>query len=483
MVVTSAGDVRTSGKGQAQVRNAKQLTRVDRAARGKDARASAPLEAHAEFTPDGSRDPVGLLMEQAKSRIPELVPVRYGRMLVSPFAYFRGAALPMAVDLERTPTSGLRAQLCGDAHLSNFGAFASPERQLVFDVNDFDETLPGPFEWDVKRLAASLAVAGRDNEFSKKDRRTIILSAVEAYRTAMRAFAEQHFLDVWYAHLDVAAILDEVRSKLKRKRVKLTEKKLTKAHTRDSMQAQSKLTTVVDGQRRIISMPPLIEPIEEIFADVQVAKIYETVRAVLGKYRRTLESDRKHLLDYFTLMQVARKVVGVGSVGTRAWVLLMDAEDGTEPLFLQAKEAQPSVLAAFCGRSQYSNEGERVVVGQRLMQAESDILLGWTHVVDSDGTDRDYYVRQLKDWKVSVPIESMIPSGMKVYAHMCGWTLARAHARSGDRFALAAYLGRSAKFDNAIADFAETYADQNERDYAALQAAVKDGRVEASTKI
>ncbi|GAA1167743.1 DUF2252 domain-containing protein [Pseudonocardia alaniniphila] len=483
MVVTSAGDVRAPGKGNAQTQSARQLTRADRAARGKDARASAPLEAHAEFTPDGSRDPIGLLLEQAKSRIPELVPVRHGRMLVSPFAYFRGAALPMAVDLAGTPTSGLRVQLCGDAHLSNFGAFASPERRLVFDVNDFDETLPGPFEWDVKRLGASLAVAGRDNEFSRKARRTVVLSAVEAYRTAMRAFAEQHFLDVWYAHLDVAATLGEVRSQMKRKRVKLTEKTLAKAHTRDSMQALNKLTTVVDGRRQIISMPPLIEPIEEIFADVQVAKIYEVVRAVLGKYRRTLESDRKHLLEYFTLMQVARKVVGVGSVGTRAWVLLMDAEDGTEPLFLQSKEAQPSVLAAFCGRSQYSNEGERVVVGQRLMQAESDILLGWTHVVDPDGTDRDYYVRQLKDWKVSVPIESMIPSGMKVYAHMCGWTLARAHARSGDRFALAAYLGRSAKFDNAIADFAETYADQNERDYAALQAAVKDGRAEATTTI
>ncbi len=459
------------------------MTRVDRAALGKDARASAPLESHAEFTPDGSRDPVGLLLEQAKSRVPELVPVRHGRMLVSPFTYFRGAALPMAVDLARTPTSGLRVQLCGDAHLSNFGAFASPERRLVFDVNDFDETLPGPFEWDVKRLAASLAVAGRDNEFSKKDRRAIVLSGVEAYRTAMRTFAEQHLLDVWYAHLDVTATLSEVKSQLTKKGAKLSKKMVAKAHTRDSMQALSKLTTLVDGQRRIISIPPLIEPIEEIFADVQAGKVNEMVRSVLGTYRRTLQSDRKHLLEYFTLVQVARKVVGVGSVGTRAWIALMGAEDGTEPLFMQAKEAQPSVLAAFCGHSQYNNEGERVVVGQRLMQAESDILLGWTHVVDPDGIDRDFYVRQLKDWKFSVPIEAMAPAGMKVYAHMCGWTLARAHARSGDRIALAAYLGSSNKFDHAIADFAETYADQNERDYAALRAAVTDGRAEATTQI
>ena len=482
MAVKSAGAGRGSGPGRERAGKAAS-TRADRVARGKDARAWAPLESHAQFAPDGSRDPVGLLLGQAQSRVPELVPVRHGRMLVSPFTFFRGAALPMAADLAATPTSGLRVQLCGDAHLSNFGAFASPERRLVFDVNDFDETVPGPFEWDVKRLAASLAVAGRDNGFGRKDRRAIVLSGVEGYRTAMRAFAGQHFLDVWYAHLDVAATLSELRSQLKTKSVKRSEKLMARAHTRDSMQALSKLTTLVDGRRRIISDPPLIEPIAEVFADLQVGAIYELIGKVLGKYRRTLASDRRHLLEYFTLVQVARKVVGVGSVGTRAWIVLMDAEDGTEPLFLQAKEAQPSVLADFCGRSRYSNEGERVVVGQRLMQAESDILLGWTHVVGPDGIDRDFYVRQLKDWKLSVPIETMIPSGMKVYARLCGWTLARAHARSGDRVALASYLGGSAKFDHAIAEFAETYADQNERDYAALHAAVKDGRAEATTDI
>jgi uncharacterized protein (DUF2252 family) len=468
------------GKGPARAGAAEHLTRADRVARGKDARAVAPLASHAEFTPDRSRDPVGLLLEQAKTRVPELVPIRHARMLVSPFAYFRGAALPMAADLATTPSSGLRVQLCGDAHLSNFGAFASPERRLVFDVNDFDETLPGPFEWDVKRLAASLAVAGRDNGFAGKDRRQIALAAAEEYRTAMRAFAEQHFMDVWYAHLDVDAAISEYRSQMKAKRVKATEKMVAKAHTNDSMKALSKLTTEADGQRRIISDPPLIEPVEDLFPDVQVDALYKLLRTVLGKYQRSLQSDRKHLLENFTLVQMARKVVGVGSVGTRAWIVLMDGADGTDPLFLQAKEAQTSVLADSCGRSQYSNQGERVVAGQRLMQAESDIFLGWTHATGADGVDRDYYLRQLKDWKFSVPIEQMIPSGMKVYARLCGWTLARAHARSGDRMALAAYLGNSAKFDQAIADFAETYADQNERDYAALQAAVKDGRVTAA---
>ena len=459
------------------------MSRADRAARGKDARAVAPLDSHGDFRPDRSRDPVGLLLGQAASRVPELVPVRHGRMLVSAFTFYRGAALPMAADLAGTPTSGLRVQLCGDAHLSNFGAFASPERRLVFDVNDFDETLPGPFEWDVKRLAASFAVAGRDNGFAAKDRRKIALAASEGYRSAMREFAGQPFLEVWYAHLDIEPALGQFRSQVKAKKFKAFEKLMAKAHTADSTKALGKLTTVVDGRRRIISTPPTIVPVEEVFADVQADAIYEQIRAVLGKYGRSLQSDRRHLLEQFTLVQAARKVVGVGSVGTRAWILLMDAGGGTEPLFLQAKEAQPSVLAEFCGRSQYTNQGERVVAGQHVMQAESDIFLGWTRVPGPDKVDRDFYVRQLKDWKWSAPIELMVPAGMAVYAGLCGWTLARAHARSGDRVALAAYLGGSVKFDEAIADFAETYADQNERDYTALQAAVKDGRAEAASEI
>ena len=482
-VAGSRSGARASARIRASRETVEQLSRADRVARGEDARALAPLESQAEFAPDGSRDPVGLLLGQAKSRVTELVPVRHGRMLVSAFTFYRGAALPMAADLATTPASGLRVQLCGDAHLANFGAFASPERRLVFDVNDFDETVPGPFEWDVKRLAASLAVAGRDNGFPVKARRKIVLAAAEGYRTAMRGFAHQPLLEVWYSHLDIEQAIGDFRAQMKAKKFKAAKGLLAKAHTADSTKAQRKLTTIVDGQRRIISQPPMIMPIEEVFASVQADAIYQEIRTVLGKYRRTLQSDRRHLLEQFSLVQVARKVVGVGSVGTRAWILLMDAGDGTEPLFLQAKEAQPSVLAEYCGRSAYTNQGERVVAGQHLMQAESDIFLGWTRATGPDNMDRDFYVRQLKDWKFSFPIELMVPSGMAIYAGICGWTLARAHARSGDRVALAAYLRGSDRFDQVIADFAETYADQNERDYAAFQAAVKDGKAEATTEI
>ena len=482
-VLAGGSAARVSGRGPARAA-VEHLSRADRVARGKDARAAAPLESQAEFTPAVNRDPVGLLVEQEKTRVPELVPVRHGRMLVSAFTFYRGAALPMAADLATTPTSGLRVQLCGDAHLSNFGAFASPERNLVFDVNDFDETLPGPFEWDVKRLAASMVVAGRDNGFPAKTCRKITLAAGEGYRTAMRGFADQTFMDVWYTHVDIQSALAQFRSQVKAKRYKEGQKLLARAHTSDTMKAVGKLTTVVDGQRRIISQPPLIVPVEEVFPDAQADAIYQLLNTVLGKYRRTLQSDRRHLLEQFTMVQAARKVVGVGSVGTRAYVLLMDALDGVEPLFLQAKEAQPSVLAEYAGRSQYNNQGERAVAGQHLMQAESDIFLGWTRVPNPlDGIERDFYVRQLKDWKFSVPIEQMLPKGLELYARLCGATLARAHARSGDRIALAAYLGASDKFDQAIADFGETYADQNERDYAALKTAVKEGKVEATTEI
>ena len=477
MMEKAGGTAKRSG---ARAGTVEQFSRADRVARGKDARVLAPLASHAEFVPGGSRDPVGLLLDQEASRVPELVPIRHGRMLVSPFTFYRGAALPMAADLSGTPTSGLRVQLCGDAHLSNFGAFASPERNLVFDVNDFDETLPGPFEWDVKRLAASCSVAGRDNGYPVKDCRAMALAAAEGYRTAMRGFAEQSLMEVWYAHLDIEQAIGQFRSQVKAKRFKAGQTMLAKAHTRDSMQALGKLTTVVDGQRKIISTPPTIVPVEEVFADVQADALYDQLRTVLTKYRRTLQSDRRHLLEQFAMVQVARKVVGVGSVGTRAWIVLMETGDGVEPLFLQAKEAQPSVLADYCGHSQYANQGERVVAGQHLMQAQSDIFLGWTRVTGPDGVDRDYYVRQLRDWKFSVPIEQMIPAGLTAYARLCGWTLARAHARSGDRVALAAYLGGSTKFDQAIAEFAETYADQNERDYAALQTAVKDGKAQAT---
>jgi uncharacterized protein (DUF2252 family) len=481
MTVTANGQAATQSDGRTH--GTQQPSRADRIARGKDARALATLDSHAEFTPDKSRDPIGLLLEQARSRVPELIPVRHGRMLVSPFTFYRGAALPMAADLADTPSSQLRVQLCGDAHLSNFGAFASPERRLVFDVNDFDETVPGPFEWDVKRLAASLAVAGRDNGFRRKARRKIILAAIESYRTAMRTFASQPFLEVWYAHIDVEPTMAEFRSQIKAKMRKSADAMLAKAHTRDSTQALDKLTTMVDGRRRIISDPPMILPVEDVFSDVRADAVYEQIHTVLDSYGQTLQSGQRHLLDQFTLVQVARKVVGVGSVGTRAWIVLMEAGDGTEPLFLQAKEAQPSVLAAYCGHSRHDNEGERVVAGHHLMQAQSDIFLGWTRVQGPDQIDRDYYVRQLRDWKLSVPIEALEQPGMTLYARLCGWTLARAHARSGDRIALAAYLGGSDRFDQAIAEFAEAYADQNELDYAELQDAVKHGRAESTTNI
>ncbi len=469
------------GQGAATAGGAKrrqQLSRAERVAQGKQARTLTPLESHADLGTGGSRDPVRLLVDQARSRVPELMPIRHGRMLVSPFAFFRGAALPMAADLARTPVSGLGTQLCGDAHLLNFGTFAAPDRQLVFDVNDFDETLPGPFEWDVKRLAASFSVAGRGNGFSGKTRRRIALVVAESYRSAMRGFAKKSLMDVWYARLDVSQAMATFASQLKAGRAKEVEAMLAQARRHDSRQALAKLTTVVDGRRQIISNPPTIVPIEEVFSDVQADAIHQLITTVLGRYQRSLQSDRRRLLEQFTLQQVARKVVGVGSVGTRAWILLMEASED-EPLFLQAKEAQPSVLADYCGRGRYSNEGERVVAGQHLMQAASDIFLGWTRVPGPDSAGRDYYVRQLRDWKFSAPIELMRPQGMTVYARLCGWTLARAHARSGDRIALSAYLGRSDTFDQAIAAFAEGYAEQNQHDYEQFAEAVRKGRLEA----
>jgi uncharacterized protein (DUF2252 family) len=468
---------------------ADRLSPEQRAASGKAARARAPLEAHAEFRPAKARDPVALLLGQAETRVPDLVPIRHGRMLVSPFTFYRGAALPMAADLHTTPTSGLEVQLCGDAHLSNFGAYASPERRLVFDLSDFDETLPGPFEWDVKRLAASLVVAGRDNGFSAKQCRKATLAAVESYRTAMRGFASQSILDVWYAHLNIEDAIAEYRATLtarQRKQdkadLKATEKLLAKAHTRDSLQAVGKLTTVTDGRRRIISDPPLVVPLDEL-TGIDHEKVLGRVRDLVTAYRDTLQSDRRHLLDHFTLSDVAHKVVGVGSVGTRAWIVLLEAGVEAEALLLQAKQAEASALADHAGDSEYANQGERVVAGQRLMQAASDIFLGWLSVRSPGGGDEDYYLRQLRDWKLSAEIELMRPQSMALYARLCGWTLARAHARSGDRIAISAYLGDSTQFDNALADFAETYADQNERDHAALAAAVAAGQVEAQSGV
>ena len=448
-------------------------------AAGKAARDRVPLESHRDFEPRPGRDPVALLAEQAGSRIPELVAVRYGRMLVSPFTFYRGAALPMAADLAAGPAAGFRVQLCGDAHLSNFGVFGSPERRLVFDVNDFDETLPGPFEWDVKRLVASLVVAGRDNGFADADARRAAVAAAARYRKAMREFAAAPTLAVWYSHMDVEDAIARFKVRLKKGVVRRTESMAAKVRTRDSMQAVAKLTKVVDGQREIVSDPPLIVPVEELAADAS----YDMLRSLVSDYRRTLPPDRQHLLGRFRLTRVARKVVGVGSVGTQAWILLMEAEDDLDPLLLQAKQAERSVLAAYAGESQYDNQGERVVSGQRLMQAASDIFLGWQRTTVSGLGRTDYYLRQLRDWKYSVPIERMGPGEMADYGELCGWTLARAHARTGDRFAIAAYLGGSGKFEQAVADFGVSYADQTERDHAALAAAAASGLVEARTGV
>jgi uncharacterized protein (DUF2252 family) len=459
------------------------LSVAERVARGRAARAEVPRARHAEYAPAAHRaDPVALLESQAASRVPELVPIRYGRMLVSPFTFYRGAALLMAADLAGSPDSGLRAQLCGDAHLSNFGLFASPDRRLVFDLNDFDETLPGPWEWDVKRLAVSFEVAGRENGFKRKERRGVVQATVAAYRQAMRQFAGMRALDVWYARLEVEELMAQIRRQVKKGRAKKAEGIAAKARTKDSMTAFSKLTRMVDGEPQIASDPPLIERLQDLAPEREAAALAEVLHELMRRYRETLQTDRRILLEEFRLVDFARKVVGVGSVGTRAWIGLAFGRDGQDPLFLQFKEAQPSVLEEFTAKSQYKNHGERVVAGQHLMQATSDIFLGWLHVAESiDGKERDFYGRQLKDWKGSVETEGAAPKGMTVYGQICGWTLARAHARSGDRIAIAAYLGQSDAFDRAVADFSEVYADQNQLDYDALAQAVKAGKVEART--
>lgn len=459
------------------------LTVSERIARGKAARAETPRSRQAEFDPPADRaDPIELLEFQARTRVPELVPIRYGRMLVSPFTFYRGAAKIMAYDLAGTPRSGLNVQCCGDAHLSNFGMFASPERRLVFDINDFDETLPGPWEWDVKRLAASMLIAARDNGYGAKDQDRIVIGTVAQYRAAMREFAGMTNLDVWYAHLEVETLLHERAAQLKARMVKQTEKGIAKARTRDSMSAFSKLTQAVDGRVEIVDQSPLIVPLRVLIPEPDIDDWQRELHALIRLYRQSLEVDRRMLLEQFHLVDFARKVVGVGSVGTRAWIALFFGRDSRDPLFLQMKEAEDSVLEEYVGKSQFKNHGQRVVAGQRLMQATSDIFLGWLHVkAGMDGVARDFYGRQLKDWKGSVEIDQMIPEGMGMYGRLCGWTLARAHARSGDRIAIAAYLGSGDAFDRAMLEFSKAYADQNERDYRALVDAVTANRIVAQT--
>ena len=454
------------------------FTAEERAARGKAARAECPRTSHAGFELATGRDPVQILIEQAPSRVPELVPIRYGRMLVSPFTFYRGAAAIMAHDLSATPRAGLQVQLCGDAHLANVGGYASPERRLVFDLNDFDETLPGPFEWDVKRLAASFEIAGRDRQFTRAQIDTAVLAVVRHYREWMRRLATMQNLDVWYAHLDVVTIEKNLRERHATKQADLLQQAAAKAQTKDSMKAFSKLTHMVDGQPRIVSDPPLIVPIEELADPDNVAAVLDQLHTLFRNYRRTLQADRRHLLEQYSWGDLGRKVVGVGSVGTRCWILLLLGRDGSDPLFLQIKEAQASVLEPVLGKSEYGNHGQRVVYGQRLMQAVSDIFLGWVHVdAGLDGQPRDFYFRQLWDWKTSVNLDTIIAEGLVLYAEVCGFILARAHARSGDRIAIGEYLGKGDTFDKALLEFARAYADQNEKDYAELVKAKDDGRI------
>jgi uncharacterized protein (DUF2252 family) len=472
------------------------LSADERKAEGEDARGRTHPSSHRGWRPVEDRpDPVALLEEQNTTREADLVPVRHGRMMVSPFTFYRGAAKIMAADLEDTPTAGLVVQLCGDAHLSNFGMFGSPERKLMFDLNDFDETLPGPFEYDVKRMAASFTIAARNNGFSTADARATTLASVSAYRLAMAEFAQMRTMDIWYAHLSDDEVMTAVRGvvakikktggkkakqevKAAKKAKKTAEKTTAKAHTRDSLQALSKLGELVDGRYRIVSQPPIVVPARELkaAAGMSAEEVSDMLGEQLRAYRATLPDDRRQLLERFEIVDMARKVVGVGSVGTRAFIVLLQGRDAQDPLFLQVKEATASVLEDHLPKSRYKQPGERVVQGQRMMQAASDIFLGWTRGVD---VKRHFYWRQLRDMKGSALVEAMSPLGLEFYARICGWTLARAHARSGDPVAICEYLGGDDAFDRSITQFSQRYADQNEQDFQAFVKAVRSGRIEA----
>ena len=472
----------------------------ERQAKGRQASDQTPPSSHSGWHPAADRpDPVALLEEQDLTREQDLVPVRHGRMMVSPFTFYRGGAKIMAADLKDTPVAGLNAQLCGDAHLSNFGLFASPERRLLFDLNDFDETLPGPFEWDVKRMAASFMIAARNNGFSKADARAATQASVTAYREAMADFAKMPTMDIWYSHLDEDELRAAIRSavagtkkgakgkkgkkdaeqeKLAKRAQKVAEQTAAKAHTRDSHSALSKLGELAGGRYQIISQPPVIIPARDLAATYGLSpdEVLPVIRDQFRAYRATLQPDRRHLLEQFEVVDLARKVVGVGSVGTRAFIVLLQGRDAADPLFLQIKEATASVLEAYLPKSRYGQHGARVVHGQRMMQAASDIYLGWTKGLD---VNRHFYWRQLRDMKGSAQVETLLPAGLAFYAGICGWTMARAHARSGDPVAIATYLGASDAFDKSITDFSQRYADQNEQDYEAFVKAVQSGRLQA----
>jgi uncharacterized protein (DUF2252 family) len=457
----------------------------ERATRGKVARAQLPRARHAEWSP-GQRDhdPLELLAQQATTRVPDLVPIRHGRMAASPFAYYRGAALPMAADLATAPNSGLTVQLCGDAHLANFGGFASPEREMLFDINDFDETLPGPFEWDVKRLAASLEVAARSRNIDAGSRRSIVVGSVRSYQEAIRGFSAMPNLAVWYTRLDVPSAIERWGGALDKKAVQQALQNVAKAQGKDQVKARAKLTRLVDGELRFTSDPPVLIPAEELLGEAEGQRVEEAVHEAIRSYRRSLPGDRRQLLERYRFADLARKVVGVGSVGTLAWVVLLIGRDNDDTLILQVKEAEASVLERFVARSAFDNHGQRVVEGQRVMQAASDIFLGWyRNPKGYDGRAHDYYVRQLWDWKLSASIETMGPDVLGVYGQLCGWTLGRAHACSGDAVAIASYLGAGDAFAQALAEFGRAYADQNEADHRALVDAIAAGSVQAQAGV
>ena len=454
---------------------------------GEELRDKIPLESHALFEVDENRqNPVDLLKAQGETRVQELLPLRYERMSLSAFTFYRGGALIMASDLSTTPITGIKVQACGDAHISNFGLFSSPERRTVFDINDFDETLPGPWEWDIKRLAASVEICGRDNGFSKKERKQAVKACVKAYREAMLRFAEMGNLEVWYAHLDIDTLKGQLLSSRTEEEQKQAEKLLKKAKNKNSTRAIRKLTEVVDGKLRIVSTPPLIRPMRDlisgapdqsIFAQIKDGSIEKLMNSALTKYQETLTTDKQRLISEYTPVDIAHKVVGVGSVGTRAWMMVLQGADANDHLVLQIKEAQPSVLEEFCGKSSYKYAGRRVVSGQRAIQTAGDPLLGWCRLPDVDGKPKDYFVRQLWDGKGAVDLALLSPDKLTAFAKACGWTLAKAHARTGNRFAIAAYLGNTNEFDKALAKFAIAYADQNENDYVQFMKALEAGQM------
>lgn len=445
---------------------------------GARARAQVPPEALGEFRPAPDRpDPVALLESQSATRIPELVPVRYGRMLVSPLTFYRGSALLMASDLAAQTRSPLQVQLCGDAHLSNFGGFASPERHLVFDINDFDETHPGPFEWDVKRLVASMEVAAQDHGLSTKERRSILDQTIQGYREAMHSFARQGSLEVWYTKFDIDEMAQAIEPYLVKSARKKSSKDIGKARARTSLQAAHKLTRVVNGRRQFIDDPPVIVRAETLLAhnDPSLAATTEAVTQAWQQYLDSLPPDRRHLLGQYTYVDHARKVVGVGSVGTGAWVMLLQGRHPSDLLVLQIKEAVTSVLEPYTSASAFAQHGERVVQGQRILQTAGDIFLGWARVLDFH-----YYVRQLRDWKLSIDIDTLDSAGLGLYGRLCGATLAKGHARSGDRFAIASYIGEPGAFDEAMVTFAHAYADQTASDFTALKGAADAGTIAAT---